>query len=494
MALLAVGLLLSVSLSIALAVVPPHSQLAPQITATPINYVKTAYLPLLLAEGGTVPTATPTTVPTSTATPTTTPSATPTTTPVPVNTFALSVTEQLQWYNPGSPPANYDIVIVQDYGQSMRNCWDSEVECSTATQSRRIDGTAQVLRWFVDEMLVQRRAQTGAKHRLAYITFGEKSGSTMVTSVRVPFSLYPNYTTNPAALPTAALNQFKLQIGDIANPRVIPNSELTGQSNTAAGLAAANELMAAHRADAKLIVILLTDGAANVFNDGGMAGIANSHTQAPFNCGAGVDGLENPLVQWTCPGPEEFPGQTLPQPPIKATVAAAEALRADYPDLTIFAGQLSEASGLTPADLRLNEVAPTWYFRASSPVQLQGQMVAIAEEFGNACQRMVGTRRPAAGAQVTIRNTDGISVASGLVSASGTFSTTLAPGQYTVEAQHLNVVAPADMQAIPRNYTRLQPSWASQNPDGIPLTMPSQALGSYSANLAIDNPANATCP
>jgi hypothetical protein len=481
--LLAVGLLLSVSLSIALAATA---------RATPaVNSVN--YIPLLPSEGGPPLVATPTASPTALPTSTPTPSATPTATPLPGQPFSLSVTEQLQWYKPGAPGGNYDIVIVQDYTQSMRGCWDpnSPVACNAANKNRRIDYVTPTLRSFVDEMLVKRNsAALGGDNRLALVTFGHYTGTLSVAKTRIPFG------TDTAATVT----KFQQLYGTAAAPISVLNSELTGQSNTAAGLVKAQEVLAAHRSVDKygkpvsLAVLLITDGTANVFNDGGMQGIANAHTQAPFYCGAGVDGLENPLVQWVCPGPAALPSQRMPQPPIKAMVAAANALRVTYPSLEIFAVVLGENGGLTPSALHLNEVAPSAALMAATVPQLPAVMDGIEENLATPCQNRADARRPAVGAQVTIRTTDGVSVASGLVDASGTFSTTLAPGQYTVEAQHLNVVSPNDPLSIAHSYTSLQPGWTSQSGAASPFTMPSQPLSSYAANLAIDSPANGGGP
>ncbi|HYF65670.1 MAG TPA: vWA domain-containing protein, partial [Herpetosiphonaceae bacterium] len=179
----------------------------------------------------------------------------------------LRLNEKLEWYELG-PAHNYDIVIVQDYSYSMRFCWDTTAVCPLGT--RRIDHAAAGLRDFVNQMLVVGNQQQGADHRLAYVTFSQNSLK------RIGF----NSDTD------AALAQFKAAIGDVSSPRTIPNSDLSANTNIASGLTSAvSYLNGARTVDkngkpVKLVVLLLTDGVANVFSDGPGAGVTNSYQNA----------------------------------------------------------------------------------------------------------------------------------------------------------------------------------------------------------------------
>jgi hypothetical protein len=436
--------------------------------------------------GPTPPTATSTAAPTATATSTATaqPTATATATQAAGgHQLSLSVTEQLQWYNPAEPGGSYDIVIVQDYSYSMRFCWDTNQVCTTP--NRRIDFAAGVLRGFVNEMLVVRNQQQGGENRLAYVTFGQSA------TQRIPFI---NDTT-------ASLAAFKAQIGDQATPKEIPNADLNGNTNIAGGLVGgvsylnSARTVDSHGKPVKLALLLLTDGLANVFNDGGYAGVTNRWDQAPFYCGIGPEDTENPLVQFNCPSAEEFPNiSPRPLPPLKAMVKVANDVRAAKP-ITFYAVVLGQQNGLTPVDMHLNEVAPDNYYMANNVYELEALINAIEQELGEPCYELTASPSVAAGATVTISVQGGGTV--------GTFSTNaqgalvlpnLSPGTYTLAIQHNGVVASQDPLMIPRNYTRMIIDGNPTPQSSITFTMPNTAFSLPPVKLVIDNPANAQCP
>jgi hypothetical protein len=330
-----------------------------------------------------------------------------------------------------------------------------------------------------------RNQQQGGQNRLAYVTFGQNK------TQRIPFINDTNQS----------LAAFRQEIGDLATPRDIPNTMLDGNTNIASGLiGGVSYLNGARTVDSygrpvRLAVLLLTDGIANVFNDGGYAGVSNKHTQAPFYCGATAADMDNPYVQSTCPSNAEFPNiNPKPLPPLQAMVKAANDARAAKP-ITFYAMVLGNQYGLTPVDMRLNEVAPDNYYMANNPAELQALLNAITQEMGEPCTEYMAAPRVAAGATVTIAHQNGGTV--------GTFSTNadgmlvipnMASGAYTLSIQHNGVVASQDPLQIPRNYTRILFDGNPIPQNSIAFTMPDSAFSLPGANLVIDNPANAACP
>jgi hypothetical protein len=493
----ALTILVGVSLSSVLAAVPASGLLTP--TLPPADQ---SYLPLVIRSSSPLPTATqvlpatatvavtPTSpVPTeiSTVTPTAestaTPSATATQT-VGGHQLSLNMTEQLQWYDPAQLDANYDLVIVADYSYSMRFCWDTNQSCPTG--SRRIDIATKVLTGFVDEMLTKRNLQQGGENRLAFVTFSQTA------TQRIPFITDTN----------AALAAWQAQIGTVAAPRNIPNFELPGNTNTASGLVgAASSLNDARTVDShgkpvRLAVLLFTDGLANVFNDGGYVGVSNRSTQPPFYCGENPNDMDNPYVQATCPSDAEFPNiNPKPLPPLKAMVKAADDTRAARPGITFYALVLGAQFGLTPVGMHLNQVAPDNYYMANNPAQLEGLVAAIEQELGEPCSDVVAAPRAAAGASVTIAFQGGATIGVFTADAQGqVVIPNLLPGTYTLSAQHLDVIAPADPVQIARDYTRMIIDGSSQPVSSTTFTMPDANHSFPAIKLVIDSPANAQCP
>jgi hypothetical protein len=441
--LLTLAVVLSVSLSSVLAAVPAPSVLPP---ADPI------YLPLISKTAS--------------------------------HQLSLRLTEQLQWYNPAAAGSNYDLVIVQDYSYSMRFCWDTNATC--ASPNRRIDYATASLRSFVDEMLNKRNLQQGGDNRLAYVTFNQRA------TQRIPF----NNDTN------AALAAFKNEIGDLATPRTITETLLDGNTNITSGLVgAASYLNGARTVDkygkpVRLVVLLFTDGLANVFNDGGYLNVTNRFTQAPFYCGENANDMDNPYVQATCPSDAEFPNiNPKPLPPLVAMVKAANDARASKP-ITFYAVVLGAQFGLTPVDMRLNEVAPDNYYMANSPAELQALVDAIEQELGDPCAEQTGTPIPAGGAKVTIARQDGSVI--GVFSANvdgNVIIPNLLPGAYTLSARHLDVIAAADPLQIARDYTRMIIANGNAQPvSSTTVIMPDTDYTFPAIKLVIDNELNAQCP
>jgi hypothetical protein len=365
----------------------------------------------------------------------------------------------------------------------MRWCWESGLSCTTGT--RRIDYAAASLRSLVNELLVTRNLNQGGDNRLAYVTFSQSA------TLRIPFMNDTNQ----------ALAAFKTEIGDLAEPRTIPNTDLPGNGNTASAMVQAGLALDEHRTvdhngnPVGLAVIVLTDDVANVFNDAGYERRTNNYNAPPFYCGEIPQDNQNPLVQWTCPSRNEFPDiSPLPLPPMKAAVAAVDANRAANPALEVFAVALGNQFQRTLEDMHLHEVAPNHAFAATAPGMLPGIVATIEADLGDACRDQAAARRPAAGVDVVIRSSTGVVVAQGTTTSDGSFSATLAPGSYTLAAQHLNVIAPADPLQLARNYTVLQPGWNGPSAASVPFVLPDRALTTESANLAIDSPTNATCP
>jgi hypothetical protein len=399
--------------------------------------------------------------------------------------FRIDVTEQLQWYNPAQLGGNYDIAVIMDFSYSMRFCWDSATTCSYP--NRRIDIATRVMTGFVEEMLIKRNQQQGGENRLAFVTYSQ--GATQ----RIPFM-----DNNDAAL-----TAWSAQVGTVAAPRNIPNSDLPGNTNTASGLVGAVSYLNSartvdsHQRPVKLAVLLLTDGLTNVFNDAGYQNVSNKFTEQPFRCGTKAEDMDNPYVQSTCPSAAEFPNiSPRPLPPIKAMVKAADDARAAKPSLQFFAVVVGSQGGLTAVDMHLNEVAPNNYYMANSPAELEALVTAIEQELGEPCSEQVGTPIPAGGAKVTIAYQAGGTV--------GTFSTNadgvlvipnLLPGTYTISIQHMGVIAAQDPLQLPRNYTKMIVDGGSAVPVGsMTVIMPNSAFTAPKVKLVIDDPANAQCP
>jgi hypothetical protein len=348
---------------------------------------------------------------------------------------ALNFSEKLEWYEVGAP-YTYDLVIVQDYTASMQHCWESSTVCSTG--SRRIDYAAASLREFVNNMLVVQKQQ-GIDHRLAYVTFNKKA------IVMVPF----NNDTN------ATLGAFKNAIGDVNNPRFIPGSLLTGDNNTASGISAASALFDGARTvdkngnPVKRVVLLVTDGVANVFNDPPYVGVTNGYANTPFQCGTSAADLENAALQFYCP----FESGPI-RPPVKAMIEVANAATADL-GIQFYAVGMSGADRLDAYAMYLNEVAPDRMLMAFRAAEFANIMRAVYWDMTDLPCQTFSSTRIAAGASVTVRNSQGFVVAQGQIGPSGMFGPNLRPGSgpYTVEAAHDGVIAPQDPARIPRLYT-----------------------------------------
>jgi hypothetical protein len=366
----------------------------------------------------------------------------------------------------------------------MRFCWSTNTTCTNG--SRRIDIAAGVLRDFVDEMLNKRNLQQGGENRLAYVTFSQTE------TQRIPFINDTN----------AALMAFKNEIGDLANPKVIPNSVLPGNTNTASGLVgAASALNGARTVDShgkpvRLAVLLFTDGLANVFNDGGYVGISNRNTQAPFYCGENANDMDNPYVQATCPSAEEFPNiNPRPLPPLVSMVKAADDTRAARPGITFYALVIGEQFGLTPVSMHINQVAPDNYYMANSPAEFAALVDAIEQELGEPCTDVVASPRIAMGASVTITGQGGAIIGTFTVDAQGqVVIPNLLPGAYTLSAQHLDVIAPADPLQLPRDYTNMIIEGSSVPVSSTTFVMPDANHSFPAIKLVIDDYANAQCP
>ncbi|HYF65669.1 MAG TPA: hypothetical protein VD886_22765, partial [Herpetosiphonaceae bacterium] len=278
-------------------------------------------------------------------------------------------------------------------------------------------------------------------------------------------------------------------IGDKANPITLPNSALTGNTNTASGLVnAVSYLNGARTVDkngkrVKLVVVLVGDGLANVFNDGPATYVSNRWDAAPYYCGDSAADMDNPNVQYNCPSPAYYPGQTLSNPPLKAMIKAANDAR-DSKGIAFYSLVLGEQFGLTPPAMRLDEIAPGRSYMAGNPAQLAGMMNAITTDITEGTCWETSFTGSAAGAQVVIRNGGGAIVAQGRSDAEGLFQASLpfGSGPYTVEADHKAVIAPRDQLQIPRDYLATF---------SIPVIDAEHRF--FEATLTNANPANAQC-
>jgi len=173
-------------------------------------------------------------------------------------------------------------------------------------------------------------------------------------------------------------------------------------------------------------------------------------------------------VQYTCPSQTNYPGQIIARPPVKAMVEVADAATADLG--TEFYAIALWAQGRPSADdMRLNEVATEGALTASSATEFTIMMNTVYSRLTKQPCAIFSSTRPAAWANVTVRNSEGFVVAQGYVSASGIFGPNLPTnsGPYSVEASHTNVQAPQDPNRRYRNYSATL---------AIPLIDPAQPL------------------
>ncbi|HYF64849.1 MAG TPA: VWA domain-containing protein, partial [Herpetosiphonaceae bacterium] len=393
--------------------------------------------------------------------------------------FKINVTEQLQWYVPGTPMAgDYDIVIVQDTSQSMGYCWDINQNCQPGV--RRVDYGTSFVRAFVHELLVN-RASMGLTSRLAYITYGPQEHGASAR-LRVPLS-------------GSSLAAYEALVGSTGNPRTIPAAEVTGYTNTAAALKLAQQELANARTvdqngkPVKQAIILISDGTADVLFDAPYAGTPNRYDAAPFYCGDSADDINNPLVQSSCP---RGPAYNEPRSPIGAAVGVADEIRANT-NAAIYSIVAGEPYGSTPVERKFHEISPDRYYMLNNPAQLETMLNTLEIELGEPCQELWDNIRPAAGAQVTIKTQTGQLVHQGVLNADGSRTLGLWPGTFTISVAHNGAVAPQDPLQIPRNYTRLI-AGGSGPVSSITYTVGSYGSMQLDAHLAIDNPVNAKCP
>ncbi|HEY1016128.1 MAG TPA: pilus assembly protein TadG-related protein [Herpetosiphonaceae bacterium] len=416
-------------------------------------------------------------------------------------TFRIRLDEKLQWFNPAARPKSYDIAIVADYSGSMRECYSNHNQCGESSGLRRIDYQTPVLTRFVNEMLVVRNGQ-GADNRLAFVRFGVSSGGKNVAVSEISF----------ADSTATALTKFRNLIGTAASPRRIPNSEISGGTPTATGLATSIPIFQATRryVDANgqpvnLAVLLLTDGLANVFLDEPHKGYQNSASYNPFRCQSTVPGVlvtDDPYAQATCPAANHpsNPGGRI-RPPIIAAIDMGNQLRAlSDPGrnsvMKIYAVLLGQPNGMTPEDLRLNQMADATY-AANSPSQLDAMIAAITNELGRPCVEGTDPLRPSAGTTVTItRQGESIPAWQGTTNTQGAIVADLQPGQYKLSAVHNGVTSPNDPRRPPvaYNYGKITLVGESTPSANIGFAMPNAPYTSPDGVLTLTNPNDAKCP
>jgi hypothetical protein len=282
----------------------------------------------------------------------------------------------------------------------------------------------------------------------------------------------------------------------LISPRTIPATEISGYTNTAAALKLAQQELGnsrtidQHGQPVKKLIILISDGTADVLFDAPYAGKPNLHNAGPFYCGRSADDINNPQVQSSCP---HGPAQYEPRAPIMAAVGVADEIRATT-SATIYSVVTGQPDGYTAADFKFDQISPDHYYLANRPDEWAALVDSLEMHVWDGCEEYQGAMQPAAGARVTISYLTGAVVYQGVLNTSGAQMIQLSPGSYALSVAHLGVVAPQDPFAQPRNYTRLVTSDSSTPVNAITFLVDSSGTAQINARLVIDNPANGMCP
>lgn len=430
-----------------------YSVASPLITTTPSHTPirdQHNYLPLVLKDAADVMatvTATATSImPTATATatnvtPTTTTTSTPTMTPI-ANTVQLRFQENLEWKGESIQIPSFDLVIVLDQSASMANCWNSNDVCEYP--NRKIDKLLPALNSFIYRKLVDEKAINNTSHRVGLVTFG------MSNTAKLDINL------------TKDVNAFTTLLGTATQPKAIPSSQLRDHRSWAQGLDTANLQLQTTSIDEngrprKKAIIFITDGTANVLFDQPYKGVLNG--DYPFHCGYSNNrSIDDPLVQSTCP---ILSTSSNVRSPVRAAIDVADLARNTNRILT---HAILLGSPYSISDMKLDQIAPTFAQKATQPNDVDTIFGNLNAQFQTVQCSVMSETRPAIGANVTIKDASNTILVQGTTDASGIFTATLSPTTYMVSAEHLNIVAPNDSEAISRTYRLAATAFNPINP------------------------------
>lgn len=359
-------------------------------------------------------------------------------------TLNLQFSEQLEWRETqaGSQTQSYDIMIVLDTSDSMRYCWDTLQAC--VPQYRRIDRILPHVNNFIETMLVTQRIQ-GYDHRIGLVEFKPSSSASLIQSL------------------TADPNTFASLTGYKNGFFVYPTVELLNYGTPwAQALEKASEPMQTTSIDEngrprKKAIIFITDGTANVLFDQPYKGVLNG--DYPFHCGSSNDrSIDDPLVQSTCP---ILSTSSNVRSPVRAAIDVADLARNTNRILT---HAILLGSPYSISDMKLDQIAPHFAVKAPEPSDIAQIFSDLNVQFQTVQCSVVSETRPAIGANVTIKDASNNLVVQGTTDASGIFTATLSPTTYMVSAEHLNIVAPNDSEAISRTYRLAATAFNPINP------------------------------
>ena len=214
-------------------------------------------------------------------------------------------------------------------------------------------------------------------------------------------------------------------------------------------------------------IVLITDGFANVLYDKNAYGLLNLPSLAPFHCGTNLPypDMDRASVQYTCPDVSyDYPDYgTGIRPPIRAAIDVATALRTNN-QIETYAVLLNGFGLDSISDMKLDQIAPHFAVEANQVSDLTPIFADLNAQFQTVQCSVVSETRPAIGANVTIKDASNTIVVQGTTDASGIFTATLSPTTYMVSAEHLNIVAPNDSEAISRTYRLASTAFNPINP------------------------------
>lgn len=382
--------------------------------------------------------------------------------------------EQRLWYKDDNV-SDYDIVVLLDYSDSMKYCWDTVKTCKDG--SRRIDIAVPVVKSFVDEMITKRTALYGFDNRVSLVTFGmtKTTGGSKrsIAETKIPFMNGPD-----------AVKAFNTLY---SSP--VKNTDLgEGGTPTASGLKQAfSEIAKGARKfnskgkPVKLSILMITDGMANVLYDSPHQGLINM--DYPFKCGDAKSGnTDNPVVQYECPSAAV--GGSV-RSPIKAAIGVMSEekgnLLATGRDFTSYAVLINGYGSFTEKDYHLHEMADEAYSVKSASL-LDDIVAGISLDLGEPCinksdplsgaaaagAKVVVTEQltgaPVAGSPFTL-NSDGVLIVP-----------EVKPGlKYNLVAEHLGVASPNDPKSVKYDYTKMNVGSDPALLDRVSVAVPATA-------------------
>jgi Flp pilus assembly protein TadG len=342
-------------------------------------------------------------------------------------------------YKERVPPASADVAILSDNSTSM--LWGFQNQTVQNYPNRRMDKAMAALNDFVYKFLEKNDA--GSDSRLAYVTFGQPSGSYNYGAAMVQnWSNIPSDFTDDVGAKGSPLRS-----GDINR---WPRSSPANYTATALGLRNAISLLQnnwrntdANGRPVKHVVLLATDGMANVKLDGNVNTACDSTH-------------EDPVKQSECP--------TIDTSPIGAAKAQARTAQSQGVEFYVIAVSLI---GRTPDQLGLDVIAgaPSRLFNAQSSTDMSAALNAIIDDLGKPCKESYGPTTVSKTATVELYD----SVTNQLVgnpvrtNASGDYVfSQVPPGNYYIKARDLGTngqgvvnTAHSAMDPAARPYTKM---------------------------------------